>query len=78
MAAAGSAFKAVQTNLYLFQAKALCTNSNDSPLSSSRPFDEARAGFVMSEGCGVMVLEDLEHAVNRDANILAEVFFYKL
>lgn len=58
------------------QAKALCTNSNDSPLSSSRPFDEARAGFVMSEGCGVMVLEDLEHAVNRDANILAEVVGY--
>lgn len=46
---------------------------NQDPQSASRPFDSGRDGFVLAEGCGILILEDLEHAVKRDALILAEV-----
>jgi len=49
---------------------------NDSPTTASRPFDKLRDGFVPSEGAGVMVLEDLEHAQARGATILAELAGY--
>jgi 3-oxoacyl-[acyl-carrier-protein] synthase II len=52
--------------------KALSTR-NDSPETASRPFDATRDGFVMGEGSGVVVLETLEHAQKRGANIVAEV-----
>ena len=65
-------------NVNRTQAKALCTDSNDKPLQSSRPFDESRSGFVMSEGGAVLVLEEMEHALNRGAHILAEVAGYGL
>lgn len=58
------------------QAKALCTDSNETPLKSSRPFDESRSGFVMSEGAAVLVLEELDHALKREAPILAELVGY--
>ncbi len=52
--------------------KALSTR-NDEPQKASRPFDAQRDGFVMAEGCGLVVLESLEHAQKRNAHIYAEL-----
>lgn len=54
--------------------KALSTTEN--PEEACRPFDARRNGFVMAEGAGIMVLEEYEHAIKREANIIAEVVGY--
>ena len=55
---------------------ALSSKYNDTPHTASRPFDATRDGFIISGGGGVVVLEELEHALARGANILAEVVGY--
>ena len=57
-------------------ARALSTNFNDTPERASRPWDKDRDGFVMGEGSGIVVLEDLEHARKRGATIYAELIGY--
>jgi beta-ketoacyl-acyl-carrier-protein synthase II len=56
-----------------FSAMRALSTRNEAPETASRPFDKTRDGFVFSEGCGVMILEQLEHARARGARIYAEV-----
>ncbi|WPO43978.1 beta-ketoacyl-ACP synthase II [Tardiphaga sp. 42S5] len=57
-------------------ARALSTHFNDAPSTASRPFDQARDGFVMGEGAGILVIEALDHALERGAEPLAELVGY--
>jgi 3-oxoacyl-[acyl-carrier-protein] synthase II len=59
-----------------FAAMTALSERNDSPDTASRPFDATRDGFVLGEGSGMMVLEELEHARARGASIIAEVVGY--
>ena len=59
-----------------FTAAKTLSKRNDEPTKASRPYDKDRDGFVMSEGAGVLILEELEHAKKRGAKIYAEVIGY--
>lgn len=59
-----------------FNSMRAVSTRNDDPTGASRPFDKDRDGFVLSEGAAILILEDLEHALNRGARILAELVSY--
>jgi 3-oxoacyl-[acyl-carrier-protein] synthase II len=74
MAAGGSeAAVTMLTITAFYRMGALATGYNDNPRVASRPFDVHRNGFVMSEGAGIMVLEELDHALERGAHIYGEI-----
>ncbi|SFE05499.1 3-oxoacyl-[acyl-carrier-protein] synthase II [Lentibacillus persicus] len=70
--------EATITPLYFagFSKMRAMSTQNDAPEKASRPFDSDRDGFVMSEGAGVLFLEEYEHAVKRDAPIIGEIVGY--
>ena len=71
--AGGSEAGISELGLSGFSVMRALTTQNDNPASASRPFDLNRDGFIPAEGSGVLVLENLDHAVRREAKILAEV-----
>lgn len=72
MLAGGADAAVIPSGIGGFIACKALSKRNDDPESASRPWDKGRDGFVMGEGAGVLVLEELEHAKARGANILAE------
>ena len=76
MVAGGSECAVTPLGLAGFCALKALSTRNDDPPRASRPFDKDRDGFVMGEGSGIVILEELEHAQRRGAKILAEMIGY--
>lgn len=73
MVCGGSEASIVESSLGGFSSMTALSTRNDDPQTASRPFDKDRDGFVLGEGAGAVVLEELEHALARGAKIYAEV-----
>jgi len=76
MISGGSEAAVTHLGLAGFAAMRALSERNDDPARASRPFDRDRDGFVLAEGAGVVVLEELQHAKARNANIYAELLGY--
>ena len=76
MIAGGAEASLSEVGMAGFSAMKAMSQRNDDPLHASRPFDADRDGFVMSEGAGVLILEEYEHAKKRGATIFAELVGY--
>ncbi len=72
----GSEAAITRVSLAAFQNMKALSTRNEDPAAASRPFDADRDGFVLSEGAGIMIFEELEHAKSRGAKIYAEVIGY--
>ncbi|MEJ2384103.1 MAG: beta-ketoacyl-ACP synthase II [Xanthomonadales bacterium] len=73
MIAGGAEYATTPTALAGFISAKAMTTRNDEPAAASRPWDAGRDGFVLSNGAGIMVIEELEHARSRGADIIAEL-----
>jgi 3-oxoacyl-[acyl-carrier-protein] synthase II len=71
-----SDFPIIKLGIAAFDRVGACSRHNDDPAGSVRPFDKNRTGMVFGEGCGILVLEELEYAKKRGANIIAELVGY--
>ena len=73
MVTGGSEAAVTKAGIGGFNAMHALSKRNDDPKSASRPFDKDRDGFVLGEGSGALIIEELEHALNRNAKIYAEI-----
>ncbi len=76
MIAGGTESCIVPTGVGGFCALKALSTRNDNPAKASRPFDRERDGFIMAEGCGLVMMESFEHAKKRGAHIIAEITGY--
>lgn len=76
MMLAGGGEEFCPSEVYVFDSLYAASRNNDNPNQTPRPYDQNRDGLVIGEGAGMFVLEELEHALARGANIIAEVVGY--